>query len=479
MTSRELARGRASRCRRSLTRRSSLLAPRRAVAGRGRAALLAPRPRRSRSPARRRSPRRTPPSSGDWLVARRRRRRCSSRVIGGRRARAACSSRPRYLRTLGRARSSRPSAVARTYYAVLFAFWAVLLAVPLAGNLGAAWLLVEATTAASALLVGVQRQAARARGRLEVPRPHLARARRRAARDRRCSPPATRAAGSARSPGARSPTYARRHGQSRARRLPAPARRPRREDRLGARPQLAPRRALRGAAAGLRAALGRAAAGGAARRVARPSTRSAPVVGARHRPRACCSASGSLSLAVAVPFLWRPLPWKRLLAYSSLEHMGVLALGIGFATPLALAGVVVHVAGHAVAKALGFYAATPLLGARAARRGPRRRAASPAPSRALGDGDGHRARRARRPAALAALRQRGADRRRRLPGRARPWAAAIAAVLLALGFLGLAHALHRDAPPGTAPTRPRPRRQPGCARVDAARPRSAVVPRWR
>ena len=73
-------------------------------------------------------------------------------------------------------------------------------------------------------------------------------------------------------------------------------------------------------------------------------------------------AFGLLSLAVAVPFLWRPLAWKRLLAYSSLEHMGVIALGIGFATPLALAGVAVHIVGHAVAKALGFYAATPLLG---------------------------------------------------------------------------------------------------------------------
>ncbi len=72
-------------------------------------------------------------------------------------------------------------------------------------------------------------------------------------------------------------------------------------------------------------------------------------------------AFGLASLAIAVPFLWRPLAWKRLLAYSSLEHMGVLALGIGFATPLATAGVVLHLAGHALAKALGFYTATPLL----------------------------------------------------------------------------------------------------------------------
>jgi hydrogenase-4 component F len=72
-------------------------------------------------------------------------------------------------------------------------------------------------------------------------------------------------------------------------------------------------------------------------------------------------AFGLASLAIAVPFLWRPLAWKRLLAYSSLEHMGVLAIGIGFATPLATAGVILHVAGHALAKALGFYAAIPLL----------------------------------------------------------------------------------------------------------------------
>lgn len=70
---------------------------------------------------------------------------------------------------------------------------------------------------------------------------------------------------------------------------------------------------------------------------------------------------GLASVIVAVPFLWRSLPWKRLLAYSSLEHMGIIALGIGFGSPLAIAGVVLHVAGHALAKSLGFYAALPLL----------------------------------------------------------------------------------------------------------------------
>jgi hydrogenase-4 component F len=103
--------------------------------------------------------------------------------------------------------------------------------------------------------------------------------------------------------------------------------------------------------------------------------------------RASFIAFGLGSMLVAVPFLWRALPWKRLLAYSSLEHMGVLALGIGFGTPLAIAGVVVHVAGHALAKALGFYAALPLLRADpdAARRAPTGVASrSPAIASAMG-----------------------------------------------------------------------------------------------
>ncbi len=69
---------------------------------------------------------------------------------------------------------------------------------------------------------------------------------------------------------------------------------------------------------------------------------------------------GLASLAVAVPFLWRPLAWKRLLAYSSLEHMGVISIAIGFGHRLAIAGATVHIAGHAAAKGLGFISATAL-----------------------------------------------------------------------------------------------------------------------
>jgi hydrogenase-4 component F len=148
---------------------------------------------------------------------------------------------------------------------------------------------------------------------------------------------------------------------------------------------------------------------------------------------------GLLSLALAVPFLWRALPWKRLLAYSSLEHMGVLALGIGFATPLATAGVVAHVAGHALAKSLGFYAATPLLRhVPDANRQPIRglAAAGPASATAVGVSLG----------ALAALPPSPlfvSELLILLGGLSAGETAVtiIAAALLALGFLGLAHAL--------------------------------------
>ena len=121
---------------------------------------------------------------------------------------------------------------------------------------------------------------------------------------------------------------------------------------------------------------------------------------------------GLVSLAVAVPFLWRALAWKRLLAYSSLEHMGVLALGFAFANPLAMAGVVVHVAGHAIAKALGFYAATPLLAhvpGAGRRAGDRGRPHDPVSRGRPGDLAGD----ARRAAAVTDLRQRGPHRRGR------------------------------------------------------------------
>lgn len=59
---------------------------------------------------------------------------------------------PSHLATSGRGFVGAARARAM-YYAAYHAFWAALIAVPLVDNLGIAWLLVEATTGASALLV--------------------------------------------------------------------------------------------------------------------------------------------------------------------------------------------------------------------------------------------------------------------------------------------------------------------------------------
>lgn len=70
---------------------------------------------------------------------------------------------------------------------------------------------------------------------------------------------------------------------------------------------------------------------------------------------------GLLTLAVALPFIVVQDDIKRLLAYSSVEHMGLLALGLGFGGPLALAGVSLHIGLHAFTKATAFLSAGELV----------------------------------------------------------------------------------------------------------------------
>jgi hydrogenase-4 component F len=179
-------------------------------------------------------------------------------------------------------------------------------------------------------------------------------------------------------------------------------------------------------------------------------------------------AFGVASIVVAVPFLWRALPWKRLLAYSSLEHMGVIALGIGFGTPLAIAGVVIHVAGHGLAKALGFYAALPLLrhDPDAARQAPRAVAAGSWPT-AIAMGTSLAALGGVPPSPLFI-----SELLIVLGGFAagEPVVAAVAAVALALGFLGLLHALleHVLGEPMPARRRARSRSERPIAALTAA-----------
>jgi hydrogenase-4 component F len=70
---------------------------------------------------------------------------------------------------------------------------------------------------------------------------------------------------------------------------------------------------------------------------------------------------GAISLIAASFFVLRQGNFKRLLAYSSIEHMGIIALGIGFGAPLAVAGALLHVITHASAKGLAFFGTGSLL----------------------------------------------------------------------------------------------------------------------
>ncbi|MGA8246918.1 MAG: proton-conducting transporter membrane subunit [Nocardioides sp.] len=66
---------------------------------------------------------------------------------------------------------------------------------------------------------------------------------------------------------------------------------------------------------------------------------------------------GVASLALAALSMLEQTNLKRLLAYSSVEHMGILAIGVGFGTRLALIGVFLHVLVHAAAKGNAFLGA--------------------------------------------------------------------------------------------------------------------------
>jgi len=74
-------------------------------------------------------------------------------------------------------------------------------------------------------------------------------------------------------------------------------------------------------------------------------------------PRAVLLAFGIASLALAALTLSVQRDLKRLLAYSSIEHMGILAIGTSFAAPIALVGVLLHVLAHAAAKGTAFFGA--------------------------------------------------------------------------------------------------------------------------
>ena len=67
------------------------------------------------------------------------------------------------------------------------------------------------------------------------------------------------------------------------------------------------------------------------------------------------------SLLLATSLLLAQRDYKRMLAYSSIEHLGLVALGAAVGGPLATAAVLLHILGHGLAKAVLFLGAGRIL----------------------------------------------------------------------------------------------------------------------
>ena len=66
---------------------------------------------------------------------------------------------------------------------------------------------------------------------------------------------------------------------------------------------------------------------------------------------------GVMSMVVAGLLILVQRNLKRLMAYSSVEHMGIIAIGLGLGGPLGLFGALLHMFNHSVAKSLLFFGA--------------------------------------------------------------------------------------------------------------------------
>ncbi len=78
-------------------------------------------------------------------------------------------------------------------------------------------------------------------------------------------------------------------------------------------------------------------------------------------PAALLLTFGFVSLVVAALLIFRQRDYKRLLAYSSVEHMGIVALGVAFGGALGLFGALFQVLNHAITKSLMFFASGQVL----------------------------------------------------------------------------------------------------------------------
>jgi hydrogenase-4 component F len=70
---------------------------------------------------------------------------------------------------------------------------------------------------------------------------------------------------------------------------------------------------------------------------------------------------GLVSMAVAAAFIIVARDFNRLLAYSSIEHMGIIAFGFGIGGFLGIFGALLHMLNHALTKCLMFFGAGNLL----------------------------------------------------------------------------------------------------------------------
>ncbi|MGD0885684.1 MAG: hydrogenase 4 subunit F [Thermodesulfovibrionales bacterium] len=71
---------------------------------------------------------------------------------------------------------------------------------------------------------------------------------------------------------------------------------------------------------------------------------------------------GLISVGISSIFILVQDNYKRLLAYSSIEHMGIISLGVGIGGPIGMYGALLHILNHALSKPLMFFASGKIQG---------------------------------------------------------------------------------------------------------------------
>jgi hydrogenase-4 component F len=79
-------------------------------------------------------------------------------------------------------------------------------------------------------------------------------------------------------------------------------------------------------------------------------------------------AFGIASILVALPFIFVQGDLKRLLAYSSVENIGIIALAVGIGGPIATYAAILHIVGHSLTKSSLFFSAGSIVQAYGTRR---------------------------------------------------------------------------------------------------------------